>query len=182
MERKYWLDYTKKPDERVFSCKKIEWMPELTDNLVIEMTIEIMEKVQRREIGLPGGLSDEYKNVTRYSKKYREEYYLSQLMKATNDVRDFLHDEKNVRWSHAKTPVYNSELIIGKFRKLIGDVFTYAVKYLNTTYDTPLSKETTDLVIGLIVDEMLRLFESHHYIFKFSGRAIAEARQNGSDY
>ena len=177
----YCVDYTKKPDERVFSSEKIEWMPGLTDNLVIEITMEIMEKVQRIEIER-GGLSDEYKNVTRYSKKYREEYYLSLLVKATNDIRVFLHDEKNVRWSHAKTPVYNSELIIGKFRELIGDVFTCAVKHLYTTYAIPMSKETTNLVIGLIVDEMLRLFKSHHYIFKFSGRAIAAARQNGYDY
>ena len=173
----YWLDYTKKPDERVFSSEKIEWMPELTDNLVIEMTIEIMEKVQR---GV--SLKECSKNVPQYSKKYREEYYLNLLVKATYNLRVFLHDEKNVRWSHAKTPVYNSELIIGKFRELIGDVFTSAVKHLQIIYDTPLSKETTDLVIGLIVDEMLRLFESHHYIFKFSGRAIAAARQNGYDY
>ena len=170
----YCVDYTKRPDERVFSSEKIEWMPELTDNLAIEMTMEIIEKVQRG-----GSSKDCSKNVPQYSKKYREEYYLNLLVKATYNLRVFLHDEKNVRWSRAKTPVYNSELIIGKFRKLIGDVFTYAVKYLNTTYDTPSSKETTDLVIGLIVDEMLRLFESHHYIFKFSGRAIAAARQNG---
>jgi hypothetical protein len=173
----YWLDYTKKPDERVFSSEKIEWMPELTDNLVIEMTIEIMEKVQRG-----GSLKECSKNVPQYSKKYREEYYLNLLVKATSNLRVFLHDEKNVRWSHAKTPVYNSELIIGKFRELIGDVFTSAVKHLQIIYATPLSKKTTDLVIGLIVDEMCRLFESHHYIFKFSGRAIAAARRNGYDY
>jgi hypothetical protein len=173
----YWLDYTKKPDERVFSSEKIEWMPELTDNLVIEMTIEIMEKVQR---GV--SLKECSKNVPQYSKKYREEYYLKLLVKATHNLRVFLHDEKNVRWSHAKTPVYNCELIIGKFRELIGDVFTSAVKHLQIIYAIPLSTETTDLVIGLIVDEMCRLFESHHYIFKFSGRAIAAARRNGYDY
>jgi len=173
----YCVDYAKKPDERVFSCKKVEWMPELTDNLAIEMTMEIIEKVQRG-----GSSKDCSKNVPQYSKKYREEYYLNLLVKATYNLRVFLHDEKNVRWSHAKTPVYNSELIIGKFRELIGDVFTSAVKHLQIIYAIPLSTETTDLVIGLIVDEMLRLFESHHYIFKFSGRAIADARQNGYDY
>ena len=179
----YCVDYTKKPDERVFSSEKIEWMPGLTDNLAIEMTMEIIEKVQPIEIGLRGGSSKECsKNVPQYSKKYREEYYLKLLVKATHNLRVFLHDEKNVRWSRAKTPVYNCELIIGKFRKLIGDVFTSAVKHLQRIYAIPLSTETTDLVIGLIVDEMCRLFESHHYIFKFSGRAIAAARQNGYDY
>ena len=174
-------DDTKKPDERVFSSEKIEWMPGLTDNLVIEITIEIMKKVQRIEI-LRAGLSDEYKNVPQYSKKYREEHYLSLLVIATHDLRIFLHNEENVRWSHAKTPVYNSELIIGEFRELITRVFTCAVKHLYITYAIPMPPETTDLVIGLIVVEMLRLFESHHYIFQFTGRAIAEARRNGYDY
>ena len=177
----YCVDYTKKPDERVFSCEKIEWMPGLTDNLVIEMTIEIMEKVQHIEI-LRGRSPKESKNVPQYSYKYRDEHYLSLVVIGTQNVRTFLQSTHFVRWSIATTPVYNSELIIGEFQKFIRRVFTYALKHLYITYDIPMPPETTDLVVDLIVVEMLRQFKSHHYIFQSTGRAIAEARRNGCDY
>ena len=177
----YCVDYTKKPDERVFSSQQIESMQSFTSCLAIEITIKIMEEVQCIEI-LRGGSSKESKNVPRYSYKYRDEHYLSLVVIGTQNVRTFLQSTPFVRWSIATTPVYNSELIIGEFQKFIRRVFTYAVKHLYISYDIPMPPETTDLVVDLIVVEMLRQFKSHHYMFQSTGRAIAEARRNGCDY
>ena len=160
-------------DERLFSARSLETMRYFS----VQDALAITEQVLVR-FNTPG-----CKSVSEYGDNVDIDSTAPFLARATTMLRTFLNKPAAIRFSYMQIPAKDSDLLVSEFRSIIELVFKHAIVHVYKTQNIQTSGQYTKLqTFGYIVDEMDRLFQSHHYIFRTSGEDIMQARRDGLDW
>jgi len=160
-------------DERLFSTRAIESMRYLSAQDALAITEQVLVG-----FNTPG-----CKTVSEYGSNVHTDSVDTLLLHSTEILRVFLHTPAAVRFSYMQIPAKDNDRLVHEFRTIIEMVFKAALAHVYTTQKiTTFDQYTKHQTLGYIVDEMHRLFQSQHYIFRVSGQDIMQARRNGLEW